>query len=107
MVAAPKSPYDGKHYQLGRTLNSPQSLQPAAPPYLMIGGGGENKTLRLVARYADACNIAASPEAGHKLDVLKQHCEDAGRDYGQIEKTTMLRIDPATTRTTSSARPQK
>jgi F420-dependent oxidoreductase-like protein len=97
MWSGSEEPYDGKHYQLGRTLNSPQSL--ARPhPHLMIGGGGERKTLRLVARYADACNIGASPAAGHKLDVLKQHCDDAGRDYGQIEKTTMLRIDPATTK---------
>ena len=64
----------------------------------MIGGGGERKTLRLVAQYADACNIGASPTAGHKLDVLRQHCDDAGRDYDQIEKTTIFRIDPATTK---------
>ncbi len=88
-------PYDGRHYQLGRTLNSPQNLQ-RPRPYLMIGGGGEKKTLRLVAHYADACNIAASPEAGRKLDVLQQHCEAVGRDYDQIEKTTMLIIGPAT-----------
>ena len=92
-----EEPYKGKYYQLGRTLNSPQSLQ-RPHPFLMIGGGGEKKTLRLVAQYADACNIAASPAAGHKLDVLRQHCEDAGRDYSQIEKTTMVRIDPATTK---------
>ena len=91
-----EAPFDGKHYQLGRTLNSPQSLQ-RPRPYLMIGGGGEKKTLRLVATYADACNISASPEAGHKLDVLRQHCEDVGRDYEQVEKTTMIIIDPATT----------
>lgn len=91
------APYHGRHYQLGRTLNSPQNLQ-RPRPYLMIGGGGEKKTLRLVAQYADACNIAASHEARHKLDVLRQHCEAVGRDYGQIEKTTMLIIDPATTK---------
>jgi len=91
-----EAPFDGKHYHLGRTLNSPQSLQ-RPRPYLMIGGGGEKKTLRLVATYADACNISASPEAGHKLDVLRQHCEDVGRDYEQVEKTTMIIIDPATT----------
>jgi alkanesulfonate monooxygenase len=91
-----EAPFDGKHYHLGRTLNSPQSLQ-RPRPYLMIGGGGEKKTLRLVATYADACNISASPEAGHKLDVLRQHCQDVGRDYEQVEKTTMIIIDPATT----------
>jgi alkanesulfonate monooxygenase len=91
-----EAPFDGKHYHLGRTLNSPQSLQ-RPRPYLMIGGGGEKKTLRLVATYADACNISASPEAGHKLDVLRQHCQDVGRDYEQVEKTTMIIIDPVTT----------
>jgi alkanesulfonate monooxygenase len=92
-----EAPFDGKHYHLGRTLNSPQSLQ-RPHPYLMIGGSGEKKTLRLVAQYADACNISASPEAGRKLDVLRQHCEAVGRDYGQIEKTTMVIMDPSTTR---------
>jgi alkanesulfonate monooxygenase len=92
-----EAPFDGKHYHLGRTLNSPQNLR-RPRPYLMIGGSGEKKTLRLVARYADACNIAASPEAGRKLDVLRQHCEAVGRDYAQIEKTTMVIIDPSTTR---------
>jgi F420-dependent oxidoreductase-like protein len=92
-----EAPFEGKHYRLGRTLNSPQSLQ-RPHPYLMIGGGGEKKTLRLVAKYADACNISSGPEAGHKLDVLRRHCEEVGRDYEQVEKTTMIIIDPATTR---------
>ena len=97
MWSGSEAPYEGRHYRLGRTLNSPQSL--ARPhPCLMIGGGGERKTLRLVARYADACNIGAGPAAGHKLDVLRRHCDEAGRDYGQIEKTTMLGIGPATTK---------
>ena len=87
-----EAPYDGRHYRLGRTLNSPQPLQPR--PYLLVGGGGEKRTLRLVAQYADACNIAATPDAGHKLDVLKRHCEAVGRDYAQIEKTAMMAIDP-------------
>jgi F420-dependent oxidoreductase-like protein len=89
--------YNGKHYHLGRTLNSPQNIQ-RPHPYLMIGGGGEKKTLRLVAQYADACNIFAGPDAARKLDVLKQHCDTVGRDYGQIEKTTMLPMDPSTTK---------
>jgi alkanesulfonate monooxygenase len=89
--------YDGKHYQLGRTLNSPQSLQ-RPRPYLMIGGGGEKKTLRLVAQYADACNLFGGPDAARKLDVLKGHCDAVGRDYDEIEKTTMVSIDPSTTR---------
>lgn len=55
----------------------------------MIGGGSEKKTLRLVAQYADACNLFVSPELGHKLDVLKGHCDTPGRDYAGIEKTTI------------------
>ncbi|CAA9572902.1 MAG: FIG00825713: hypothetical protein [uncultured Thermomicrobiales bacterium] len=81
-------PYDGKHFHLAETLNSPQPLSRPQPP-IMIGGSGEKKTLRLVARYADACNLYSSPELGHKLDVLKGHCDDLGRDYATIEKTTI------------------
>jgi alkanesulfonate monooxygenase len=90
-----EEPYEGKYYQLGRTLNSPQNLQ---RPYLMIGGGGEKRTLRLVAQYADACNIFGGPEAAHKLDVLREHCDSVGRDYADIEKTTILAMDPTTTK---------
>ncbi len=90
-------PYNGVHYQLERTLNSPQSLsQPR--PYLMVGGSGEQKTLRLVAKYADACNIFFTEEAGRKLEVLRAHCEREGRDYDAIEKTTMTWVTPTTTR---------
>ena len=89
--------YQGKHYQLGRTLNVPQVLQ-RPRPYLMIGGGGEKKTLRLVAQYADACNIGGSAEvAAHKLEVLRRHCDAVGRDYDEIEKTAIFPMDPATT----------
>jgi F420-dependent oxidoreductase-like protein len=88
--------FRGKHYQLGRTLNVPQVIQ-RPRPYLMIGGGGEKKTLRLVAQYADACNIGGSAEvAAHKLDVLRRHCEAVGRDYDDIEKTAIFAMDPAT-----------
>ena len=85
-------PYDGKHYQLARTLNSPQSLSRPHPP-ILIGGAGERKTLRLVALYADACNIFDSPELAHKLDVLREHCTREGRDYDEIEKTVQTRFD--------------
>jgi alkanesulfonate monooxygenase len=91
------APFEGKHYKLGRTLNSPQSLS-RPRPYLMIGGSGERKTLRLVALYADACNIFAGPQAAHKLDVLRGHCEREGRDYDAIEKTTILGIEPTATK---------
>jgi F420-dependent oxidoreductase-like protein len=85
-------PFTGKYYQLDRTLNSPQSLSRPHPP-ILIGGGGEKKTLRLVARYADACNIFDSPELAHKLDVLREHCVTEGRDYAEIEKTVQTRFD--------------
>jgi len=87
-----ESAYDGKHYRLGRLLNSPQSLTRPHPP-IMIGGGGEKKTLRLVARHAQACNLFPGPELAHKLEVLREHCERAGRDYAEIEKTAIFRFD--------------
>jgi len=86
-------PYAGRHYQLGSTLNSPQSVQRPHPP-ILIGGGGEKKTLRMVAQYAQACNLFDSPELGHKLDVLRGHCDALGRDYDEIEKTVMGPVDP-------------
>jgi alkanesulfonate monooxygenase len=87
--------FAGKHYQLARTLNSPQSISRPHPP-ILIGGGGEKKTLLLVAQYADACNLFAydPAEVAHKLEVLQQHCEDVGRDYATIEKTVMGSLDP-------------
>ncbi|MDX6298384.1 MAG: hypothetical protein QOI51_2241 [Nocardioidaceae bacterium] len=85
--------FDGSHYHLERTLNSPQSLTRPHPP-ILIGGSGEKKTLRLVAQYAQACNLFPSPELEHKLEVLRGHCEDLGRDYDEIEKTVMLPLDP-------------
>jgi alkanesulfonate monooxygenase len=87
--------FEGRHYRLARTLNAPAPLS-RPRPYIMVGGGGERKTLRLVAQYADACNIFAGDEASHKLDVLRSHCEALGRDYAEIEKTTMIKIDAAT-----------
>jgi alkanesulfonate monooxygenase SsuD/methylene tetrahydromethanopterin reductase-like flavin-dependent oxidoreductase (luciferase family) len=87
-----EGPFDGQHYHLGRTLNSPQAVSKPHPP-ILIGGAGEKKTLRLVARYADACNIFDSPELGRKLDVLRGHCQAEGRDYDTIEKTAQVRFD--------------
>lgn len=87
-----ETPYEGKHYQLSRPLNSPQAPTRPHPP-IMIGGGGEKKTLRLVAKYADACNLFASPDVGRKLDVLKAHCEAEGRDYDSIVKTVYYQFD--------------
>jgi F420-dependent oxidoreductase-like protein len=82
-------PYHGKHNHLEETLCSPQPLSRPRPP-ILIGGGGEKKTLRMVAQYADACNLYGSPEiVSAKLKVLRQHCDTLGRDYGSIEKTTL------------------
>ncbi len=87
-----QSPYHGKHYRLDRPLNSPQSLSRPHPP-IMIGGGGEKKTLRLVAQYADACNLFAGRDQARKLEVLRQHCEAVGRDYDTVYKTAYYAFD--------------
>ncbi len=87
-------PYKGKHYTLSETICSPQPAQEPRPP-IMIGGGGEKKTLRLVAQYADACNVAGNAqEIRHKFDVLKGHCDEVGRDYDEIERTVMTIAPP-------------
>lgn len=84
-------PYNGKHYQLEQALNSPPALSKPHPP-ILIGGQGEQKTLRFVAQYGDACNLfafAGVDVVRVKLDVLKKHCDDVGRPYEQIEKTVL------------------
>ena len=91
MWSGDEKPYNGKHYQLERPLNSPQSVQRPHPP-ILIGGTGERKTLRMVAQYADACNIFARLDDNflqNKLNVLREHCQAIGRPYEQIEKTTL------------------
>lgn len=87
-----EQPFEGKHYQLGRALNSPQSLTRPHPP-ILIGGSGEQKTFRLVARYADACNLFPTPDLPRKLEVLRQRCEEEGRDYNTLLKTCIFRFD--------------
>jgi F420-dependent oxidoreductase-like protein len=89
-----QSPFEGKHFQLERPMDSPPSIRRPHPPVL-IGGTGEKKTLRFVAKYADACNIFDGEDLPHKLDVLRGHCEREGRDYAEIEKTslTFMRTD--------------
>jgi F420-dependent oxidoreductase-like protein len=87
-----EQPFHGLHYELARPLNSPQSLS-RPHPRILIGGSGEQKTLRLVARYADACNLWPTPEIPHKLDVLRAHCETEERDYATIEKSSMYNFD--------------
>jgi F420-dependent oxidoreductase-like protein len=87
-------PFEGEHYTLARTMNVPQPVRRPRPP-ILIGGGGEKKTLRMVARYADACNLFGGPDLARKLDVLRTRCDEVGRDYDEIEKTVMARLDPA------------
>jgi F420-dependent oxidoreductase-like protein len=92
MWSGDESPYAGRHYQLERPLNYPKSISVPHPP-IMIGGSGERKTLRFVARYAQACNLFPGPDLARKLDVLKAHCEAAGRDYDEISKTCYFIFD--------------
>jgi F420-dependent oxidoreductase-like protein len=87
-----ETPYTGQHYQLERPLNSPQALSQPHPP-IMIGGGGERKTLRFVARYAQACNLFPGPDLARKLDVLRAHCDAEGRSYDEIIKTCYFLFD--------------
>jgi alkanesulfonate monooxygenase SsuD/methylene tetrahydromethanopterin reductase-like flavin-dependent oxidoreductase (luciferase family) len=81
-------PYDGQHYHLEELTLVPQPVQ-AGGPRVMIGGSGERKTLRLVAQYADACNLFGTEpdDMQHKLEVLRAHCDDVGRNYDDIAKT--------------------
>jgi F420-dependent oxidoreductase-like protein len=96
MWAGDDAPFEGRHYRLGRPEGSPPPIQ-RPRPRVLIGGTGERKTLRLVAQYADACNLFDIPDGGrtvrHKLDVLARHCADLGRPYEQIEKTLSTRLE--------------
>ena len=91
MFDGDETPFEGRHYRLGRLLNSPPALSRHLP--ILIGGGGEKKTLLLVAKYADACNLFGTPDVQHKLDVLKRHCDTVGRDYSEIQKTVLYNFD--------------
>ncbi len=84
--------FDGRLVHLGRALNVPQSLTRPHPP-ILVAGSGETRTLPLVARYADACNIAPMPTLGQRLDLLRRLCDEAGRDYDSIEKTVPFAFD--------------
>ena len=85
--------FEGKHYTAMRLLNSPQAISRPRVP-IMIGGGGEKKTLRLVAQYADACNVFGDgPRIAHKYAVLREHCERLGRPYEEIERSTLQTVD--------------
>jgi F420-dependent oxidoreductase-like protein len=97
MWAGDASPFHGEHYQLEQPISSPQPLSRPRPP-ILIGGMGERRTLPLVARYADACNLFDIPDGGqtirHKLEVLARHCDAVGRDDASIEKTLSSRLAP-------------
>ncbi len=92
MWSEDESAFHGTHYQLGRLLNSPQAISTPHPP-ILIGGSGEKKTLRLVAKYAQACNLFGRDDVAHKLDVLREHCVTEGRDYEEIEKTVLFNFN--------------
>jgi F420-dependent oxidoreductase-like protein len=84
--------FEGAHVRMARALNLPQTLSRPHPP-ILIAGSGEKRTLPLVARYGDACNISPSPDIGRKLDVLRRLCDEQGRDYDAIEKTAPFGFD--------------
>ena len=90
-----ESPFEGKHYQLAETICSPRPVS-SPRPRILVGGSGEQKTLRLVARYADACNLFAieAAEVAHKLEVLDRHCADEQRDPASITRTILGMSDP-------------
>jgi F420-dependent oxidoreductase-like protein len=84
--------FAGRYYRIDRAFNRPRPLHPGGPP-ILVGGSGERKTLRLVARYADACNLFDDVDGvRHKLGVLEAHCKDVGRDYGEITKTKLASL---------------
>jgi F420-dependent oxidoreductase-like protein len=85
-------PFHGKHVQMERPLNVPQSLSRPHPP-ILIAGGGEKRTLPLVAKYGDACNLPPSPELPGKLELLRRLCDQERRDYAAIEKTAPFAFD--------------
>jgi F420-dependent oxidoreductase-like protein len=95
MFSEPAPSFEGRHYRIRNVLNNPKPIRGRIP--VLIGGGGEKRTLRLVAQYGDACNLFGDPDAvRHKLDVLERHCADVGRNPAEITKTVLMTVrDPA------------
>ncbi len=90
--AGTRAPLHGRHVRAEEILNAPQAIARPHPP-ILVGGGGEERTLRLVARYADACNVFGSPEQiRHKFAVLRRRCEEEGRDPATIERTNLVHL---------------
>ena len=88
----PSASFNGKYYQIRNAYCNPKPIQKPSPP-ILVGGGGERKTLRIVAKYADACNLFGSaPTVKRKLNILKEHCKTIGRDYDSILKTKLAFI---------------
>lgn len=96
MWSGDESPYEGRQFTLGQPDGHPAPIQRPGPP-ILIGGHGERRTLRLVAQYADACNLFDIPDGGrtvtHKLEVLVRHCAEVGRPYAAIDKTLSTRLE--------------
>lgn len=94
MWAGDRTPIEGRHHRLPEPISVPSPVS-RPRPLILIAGGGERRTLRLVAEYGDACNILVPDprESAHKLDVLRGHCDALGRDYDAIEKTALLETD--------------
>jgi F420-dependent oxidoreductase-like protein len=92
MFRQDKATFAGRHYRISEARNIPRPIQPNGPR-IMVGGGGEKRTLRLVAQYADACNVTGDPEMiRHKIDVIQRHCKDVGRDPSEIAITRMATL---------------
>ena len=104
MFAGTEAHFQGRHYRLDGALNVPRPLQPGGPP-ILVGGTGERRLLRLVARYADIANLFGDPATvRHKLDVLERHCEEIGRDPAEILKTRTGMLIVAATATEAERR---
>ncbi|MFI5031260.1 MAG: LLM class F420-dependent oxidoreductase [Reyranellales bacterium] len=102
-----RTTFDGKYFQVKDAILEPKPVQKPHPP-IMIGGGGEQLTLRAVARHADACNVGGSPDqVRHKYEVLKRHCEAAGRNYDEIERTSVISFVIARDEAALAAKRQK